>query len=374
MRERAPAVGRRVRAYLLASGVAHDFNNILAVIMGTAEKALLRTDSAHPLAADFGEIQRAARRAVVLTRQLLAFSRKSIERPEILDLNFVSEEIETLLVRPLGTKIEVRLDLARPLPFIRVDRGHVEQMLVNLAVNARDAMPDGGDLILATTVVPSAGGAPVVRLTVSDTARAWDEATRNRIFEPFFTTKARGKGTGLGLSMVFGMVQQAGGTIAVTSSPGRGATFVIEFPIAPPAAAQHAEADTTGSRLPAERETILLVDDEDALRQIAAEILRSHGHRVVAAHDAEQALALLGQRSEVIDLLVTAVVLPGMNGPTLARRVAEDHGIRRALFVSGFADASSFEDSGIAVPDHVLVKPHSRRELLQEVRSALDAS
>ncbi len=220
---------------LLAAGVAHDFNNVLSVILGIAERATRVREPSDPSAADFTTIRDAARRAVALTRQLLAFSRRSLDRPEILDLNALIEDVVALFVTRLGQGLECRLELARPLPPIFADRGQIEQMMVNLAVNARDAMPEGGTLSIKTTVSPKQGHASGVRLEFSDTGTGMDSATQSRIFEPFFTTKVREHGTGLGLSTVFGIVGQCGATIDVKSALGEGTTFTIEFPPAPAA-------------------------------------------------------------------------------------------------------------------------------------------
>jgi PAS domain S-box-containing protein len=353
----------------IATSLAHDFNNVLAVILGTTELVQRQQGPADPAAAQFRKIQHAAQRAVVLTRQLLAFSRTSATEFEKLDLNLLIEEVERLFVSHLASKIRVHHVLFRPLPPILADRGQIELLLVNLAVNARDAMPEGGTLNFETAALSLSGTTQGVRLTVSDTGTGMDEATRMRIFEPFFTTKARDQGTGLGLSTVFNIVRGCGASIDVITAPGQGTTFLIDFPAAPP----HHDWGAAGAAEPRASQLILLVEDEDLLRDLCRINLESAGYSVIEASSGEEALHLLARKDQRVDLLLTDVMLPGLSGPEIARRALESHMLDHVLYISGIAQPKELEAAGCPTPLQFLAKPYTAEQLRQAVRRALEA-
>jgi PAS domain S-box-containing protein len=362
----------------VTGGVAHDFNNLLTVIQSYAELTAHALAEGSSLRADVEEIRRAAERAAWLTRQLLAFSRKSVVHPEVLDLGLVVSGVEKMLRRLIGEDVELAVSLARTSPVL-VDRGQIEQVLLNLAVNARDAMPDGGQLSLSTRDVvldeaEAAGrldAAPgtYVRLTVADTGVGMDEPTLSRIFEPFFTTKEAGKGTGLGLATVYGIVRQSHASIRVRSEVGRGTTFEIDFPAL---AQPRADSETPRAPSPARRghESVLVVEDEPALRAITARLLTSAGYDVQVAADATEADARFEERGG-FDLLVTDVVMPGVNGRQLARRLRARVPSLCVLFMSGYSEGI-FDDDGALDDVQLLPKPFSAQTLGAAVRSALD--
>jgi nitrogen-specific signal transduction histidine kinase len=341
----------------LAGGIAHDFNNLLTVIGGYAEIARHRI-GAGPGAGDLKEIQRAAERAAGLTRQLLAFARKQVLEPVLLDLNEVAGALVPMLSRLLGTGIEIAMLAADELPPVLADRAQLEQVVINLAINARDAMPDGGTLAIET--LHDEG---LVHLSVSDTGVGIDPAQLERIFEPFYTTKDVGLGTGLGLATVDGIVTQSGGRVDVTSQPGMGSTFTVTLPAAPEHRGRQPVAHRNEPSLGG-RETILLCEDEAAVRQLVELILTGAGYTVLAAATPADALALAARYGDRIDALVTDVVMPGMTGLELADRLRP----LKALFISGY--------SAEAVPpgSAFLEKPFDHAALLAEVRDLLDAS
>lgn len=366
----------------LAGGIAHDFNNLLTAIKGFA--ALLRAELAEnePLQGYVAEIERAGTRAADLTRQLLAFSRKQVLQPIVLDLNCSVAGVEPMLRRLIGEDVELQAVLTPALGSVRADPGQIEQVIVNLAVNARDAMPTGGRLTLATrnadlddayvrTHVGMRPGEYVV-LSVSDTGMGMDRATRERIWEPFFTTKEQGKGTGLGLSTVYGIIRQSGGAVYVYSEVGRGTTFKIYLPrVDTPAIAPTPGASPTAA--PRGSETVLLVEDEAAVRTLARMVLRKSGYTVLEAADGEQALRALDEHGEGVDLLVTDVVMPGMSGPVLAERLVARSPRTRVMFMSGYTDDAILHhgvpEAGIAF----LEKPFLPHTLVRRVREVLDA-
>ena len=363
---------------LLAGGIAHDFNNVLTVINTTVALVLDQLPPEGPLHSELTEVQSAAQRATLLTRQLLAFSRKQLLQPTVLDLNDILRNMVGLLRRLLGEDVELVTRLAADLPAISADAGQIEQVLVNLAVNARDAMPDGGVLMFETSVVePSAavGEAPpqsgrYAALIVRDTGVGMDHATQARIFEPFFTTKEMGRGTGLGLSTVYGIVAQSGGEIRVESSPGFGSAFTIVFPGV--ADAPRARSDPPGLSVGG-GEHILVVDDERALSTVARRILSGAGYDVRTANSAAEALAMLERDDGPIDLLITDVVMPGMNGSQLAERVHAQRPGVRILYASGYTDSKLVQSGVDAALVHFIAKPYTIAELLSSVRSVLDA-
>jgi two-component system, cell cycle sensor histidine kinase and response regulator CckA len=367
----------------LAGGIAHDFNNLLTVITGTVELALASLAQHEPLHADLTDVREAAQRASALTRQLLAFSRQQVLRPEVMDLNRVVSDLSKMLRRLIGEELAFALDLAEDLGVVKADVNQLEQVILNLVVNARDAMPDGGTLTVTTRSVTIAGEGPdgptpgeYVRLTVQDTGVGIAPSVKARLFEPFFTTKEVGKGTGLGLATAFGIVSQSGGTITVDSVEGRGAAFHVflprlggeEVPAAGPGARDGAEEPPTA------RGTILLVDDEPTLRRITLRILERAGYRVLAASSGAEAIRLAERHPGTIDLLLTDIVMPGMNGPQLFAELRRRDPELRVLFTSGYpGDAGQdhrLPDGG-DVP--FIPKPYSVADLTAQVRRLLTA-
>jgi PAS domain S-box-containing protein len=353
----------------LAGGVAHDFNNLLTVINGYAEFALTEIPEGDPLREMVQEIYDAGQRAAALTRQLLAFSRRQVVQPVALDLNVVAEQMKKMLERLIGADVHLKSDLAPELWRVRADAGQIEQVIMNLAVNARDAMPEGGTLAVTTRNVIENGGEQVM-LAVADTGCGMDDATQQRLFEPFFTTKQPGQGTGLGLATVYGIVAQSGGRIDVTSAVGLGSTFRLFFPRIADASGglslQRPEGVVRGT------ERILIVEDETSLRRIAERILQAAGYSTVCAHDGHEALALLASDAEPVDLLLTDVVMPGMSGHELASRVKTSHPQLKVLFTSGYLH-DVFPDPARLAPDvHFLGKPYSPSTLTSKVRDVLD--
>ncbi len=361
--QKMEAVGR------LAGGVAHDFNNILTVIMGYTGAIAAEPGLAEHVRADLAEVQAAAKRAAGLTGQLLAFSRRQVIQPAHLSLNTVIRNLDKMVRRLIGETIRVETDLALDLPTVFADAGQLEQVILNLCVNARDAMPGGGVIRISTTATATADGRPTVLLELADTGVGMSPEVREHLFEPFFTTKGVGKGTGLGLATVYGIVQQAGGTIEVESEPGEGTTFRIFLPATSvrPAAATSAE-DTA---LPRGTETILLAEDEHAVRSVLTRLLKERGYAVLAASDGHAALRLAAAHGRPIDLLITDVVMPGMSGPALAGEFQAAHPGARVLYISGYADAGN----GQAVdPTMLLSKPFRPAEVATRVRQVLDAT
>ena len=365
----------------LAGGVAHDFNNLLTVIGGQAELVRMRLPLDNPLRERIGMVQDAAARAADLTKQLLAFSRKQVLEPKILDLNTVVEGVAPMLRRLIGEDVELLTRLAPDLGHVEADPGQLTQIIVNLAVNARDAMPGGGRLTIETDNVEldetfadrradEIRPGPYVMLAVSDTGVGMNEETRSHIFEPFFTTKEAGKGTGLGLATVYGIVKQSNGHVGVYSEPGQGTTFKIYLPrVAQPADVLSQEAATIeggGS------ETVLLVEDDERVRALACEVLGEHGYTVLEARHGTDALDITQRYHGAIHLLLTDVVMPGMGGRELATRLRRDRPQMKILYTSGYtADAIAHHgvlDDGEAF----LSKPILPRVLASKVRETLD--
>jgi PAS domain S-box-containing protein len=355
----------------LAGGVAHDFNNLLTGILGHCELLLGQPGIDGRVRADVSEIQQTARRAAELTRQILVFSRKQVVQPTVVDPAEVVRELERLLHRVLGEDLDLVVDAAPGVGLIRIGRGQLEQVLVNLATNARDAMGAGGRLTIRVEPV-SDGGAHAVGVVVQDTGQGMGAALRERIFEPFFTTKPRGQGTGLGLTMVYGIVREAGGSIVVESVEGAGTTFRLLFP------AVASEGDGVSmakgsAALPAGRgEHVLLVEDDAAVRRVAEALLRRHGYVVTVAEDGAQALELLTTGTLAIDLLLTDVVMPRMNGRELVERARDKRPDLRVLFASGYTDDDMLRRGVAADRVDLLEKPFTAAELLARVRRALD--
>jgi PAS domain S-box-containing protein len=349
----------------LAGGVAHDFNNLLTGITGYASLLLERSTGDPELTRDLGEIKRAADRAAELTKQLLAFGRRQMLKPRPVDLNAVLADVGGLLQRLLGDHVELELLPAPDLGIVRADPGQIEQVIVNLAVNASDAMPDGGRLSIATCNADDGS----VELVVSDTGVGMDEQTLSRIFEPFFTT--RDQGVGLGLASVYGIVHQSGGEVSVESAPGAGSVFTVRFPrileaVAEPAPASEPEA-RPGS------ETILLVEDEDVVRELTRRVLERQGYTVLACADGEAAVALAASDARRIHLLLTDVVMPGLRGYEVARLVAESRPEIKILYMSGYAEEALVGRPALA--DSALIeKPFAVDALARRVRETLEAA
>jgi PAS domain S-box-containing protein len=363
----------------LAGGLAHDFNNLLTVILGYGR--LLEADLAEDDARrqDATEVVRAGERAAELTRQLLAFGRRQVLQPAVIDLNALIADLHRMLARLIGEHIQVDLKLSDDAGPIRADPGQIEQVIVNLAVNARDAMPRGGTLTIATSAVdvesPAGRGldvapGPHVLLSIADTGVGMTDATRRRIFEPFFTTKERGKGTGLGLASVFGIVKQSDGAIQVTSAPGSGSQFDLYFPAAL-GAPEVAGPAGLSRRAPGGSETIMLVEDEAAVRALAQTILSRSGYTVLAAASADDAARLAAEHPPV-DLLLTDVVMPGASGPTIHRRLSERQAGLRVLYMSGFAEEAIAEHGIVRSGVPFLPKPFTAPDLTRAVRAAID--
>jgi two-component system, cell cycle sensor histidine kinase and response regulator CckA len=372
--QKMEAVGR------LAGGVAHDFNNAIGVITGYSELLQLRLPPGDPLHRYADEIAKAGQRAASLTRQLLAFSRKQVIQPEVLDLNVIVGEIDKMLGRLIGEDIQITFSREPRLAPIKADPGQIEQILMNLAVNARDAMPQGGKLFIQTSNVDldetySRQHAYVkegryIMLSFSDTGCGMDKLTQAKVFEPFFTTKAQGKGTGLGLSTVYGIVKQNGGYIWVYSELGKGATFRIYFPRAE-GTEHRSEQPATPLPPPSGSETVLLVEDEDPLRQLARTCLETGGYRVLSVPDAKAALELFDNSPEPIDLLLTDVIMPGMSGRELADLVCKLRPGIKVLFMSGYTN-DLIAQYGVLDPGTLLLeKPFTLYSLLDKVDLAL---
>ncbi len=373
--QKMEAVGR------LAGGVAHDFNNLLAVIVGYGEIVGRRLPDGDPLREKVEQILRAADRAAGLTRQLLAFSRKQVLQPRILDLNLVVSDFAKMLPRVIGEDVELATRLAADPGSVKADPGQIEQVLMNLAVNARDAMPQGGQIIIETrradidaSYAATRRLAPTgqyVMLAVSDTGSGMDAATQARIFEPFFSTKEVGKGTGLGLSTVFGIVKQSGGYIWVYSEVGVGTTFKILLPRVDEEAL-HICHDDQGPLLTGS-ETVLLVEDEESLRQLLLETLETSGYSVLVAQDGTQALRIAAAHPGPIEIMVTDVIMPGMTGPTLVAAMAQPRPGMKAVFMSGYSE-EAVAKHGMEGPGRAFIsKPFGPETLLRQIRDLLDA-
>ena len=367
----------------LAGGVAHDFNNLLTVIKAYSGLVANQLDEASPVREDVAEIQRAAGRAASLTQQLLAFSRKQTLQPRVLDLNTVSRELEPMLRRLIGDDIQIVMRQEDSLGRVRADPSQLEQVLINLVVNARDAMPLGGTITIETANVDLdeayqrrhsvAAPGPYVMIAVNDTGTGMDEATKSRIFEPFFTTKPAGKGTGLGLSTVYGIVKQSNGYIWVYTEPGVGTTFKVYLPrleddeLQVTTAEHSAAAPLTGS------EIVLLVEDEPSVRSLARRILERNGYTVLEAHDGGHAVRVADQYKQPIQLLVTDMVMPELNGPNVWAALREKRPELRVLFMSGYTNEDVIRRGLLESGASFLQKPFTAADLAKAVRTVLDA-
>ena len=378
----------------LAGGVAHDFNNLLAGIMNyaslvaasiqdeMARRGLSEDEAFLSVVQDVGEITTVAKRAAALTHQLLIFSRREIVQAEPLDLNTVVSDIEPLLRTTIPENVELRTMLTPHLPLIRADRSQIEQVLMNLSVNARDSMPDGGELEIETATfevdahyahLNEIEQGSYVRLTVSDTGAGMSREVAARSFEPFFTTKPRGEGTGLGLATVYGIVTQAKGDVTIYSEPGLGTTVRVNLPATP-----DTEPAVTDEKpeapIAARGETVLLVEDEEIVREPTRRLLARNGYIVFAAGNAEEALALLRRHSGPIDLLLTDVVMPGESGPQLSVKVLEDRPATKVLFMSGYSQDVIVHQDVLDEDVHLIEKPFTTDDLLRRVRDVLDGA
>jgi CheY-like chemotaxis protein len=368
------AVGR------LAGGVAHDFNNLLMITSANLE--LLEKAKQDPQRIDryLKQIRIATDRSSALTRQMLAFSRQQVLSPTVLNLNTVINDLWKMLARLLGEDIETILSLDPALGCVSADRGQVEQVVMNLAVNARDAMPHGGKLTVktrnvevnASTVpggVAEAPSGPCVLLSVSDSGVGMSPAVQAQIFDPFFTTKEMGKGTGLGLATVYGIVKQSSGTISVDSEPGKGSTFRVYFPRVKEME-REAEPAPPSEPEPVGSGTILLVEDETPLRQVTSEFLRARGYQVLGAENGEVALEICKSHTGPIDLLITDVVMPGHSGPAVSRQVTEMRPGVRTIFMSGYTDRTMGPDI-LGPNDAFFQKPFNLQVLARKIHAML---
>ncbi|MEN3334596.1 MAG: hypothetical protein V7641_3961 [Blastocatellia bacterium] len=365
----------------LAGGIAHDFNNLLTAIIGYSDLTLKPLKTEDPLRHYVGEIKKAGERAASLTRQLLAFSRKQVLQPKVLDLNEVVADLEKMLQRLIGEDIELRTVLDPKLGNIKADPGQIEQVIMNLAVNARDAMPQGGKLTIETAnvafdeeyvvrhiaVTPGA----YIMLAVSDNGTGMDAETQARIFEPFFTTKEVGKGTGLGLSTVYGIIKQSGGHIWVYSEPGRGTTFKIYLTRVGEDAQEYKQVDEQAEKLRG-TETILLAEDEEIVRELTREVLEMYGYRVLETPNGGAALLLCERYEGPIDLLITDVIMPEMSGRELANRLAQLRPEMAALYMSGYTDDAIVHHGILESDIAFLQKPFTPNALARKVREILD--
>ena len=374
--QKMEAVGR------LAGGIAHDFNNILTAITGYADLLLEDLGATDPRRQDADEIHKAADRAAGLTRQLLAFSRQQVLQPTVLEVNKLVSDLEKMLRRLLGEDVALTTQLAPTTGRVKADPGQLEQVIMNLAVNARDAMPNGGKLTLetgnvdldesyATDHYPARAG-PFVMLAVSDTGTGMSEETQAHMFEPFFTTKEKGKGTGLGLATVYGIVKQSGGFIWVYSEVGHGTTFKLYLPRVQELAERASQPAQTPARAARGTETVLVVEDEAPVRSVARQVLERHGYTVLEAPSAEAALDIATRYSGAIHLLLTDVVMPGLNGRELATRLADLRPDARVIFMSGYTD-DAVTRHGVLEPGSAYVqKPFTPDAIARKVREVLD--
>jgi two-component system cell cycle sensor histidine kinase/response regulator CckA len=369
------AIGR------LAGGVAHDFNNLLTIITGYSQLMLDRLEADDPNRTHVNQIKEAGERAATLTRQLLAFSRKQVLAPQKLDLNGVVTDIDKMIRRLIGEDIELVTVRSPELWLAKADPGQIEQVIMNLVVNARDAMPQGGRLVIETAnldidaAYPSRHSVIVpghyVMLAVSDTGNGMTAEVKARVFEPFFTTKEKGKGTGLGLATVYGIVKQSGGYIWVYSEPGKGTTFKIYLPRVEGESVEDAVAEER-KHAPGGSETVMVVEDNESVRSFVRSVLESQGYVLLEAGGSEEALTLIEERSGPIHLLLTDVVMPRMSGPELAARLGPLHPETKVLYMSGYTDNAIVHQGALDAGTHFLQKPFVPDTLTRKIREVLD--
>ncbi len=366
---------------VLAGGVAHDFNNLLTIISGYSQLILDRLPEDSPIRAQVSQINEAGDRAATLTRQLLAFSRKQVLAPRVLDLNDVVGAISEMLRRLIGEDIDLVTIKSPGLWVVKADPGQIEQVIMNLAVNARDAMPQGGRLTIETANVdiddsypgrhPTVVQGRFAMLAVSDTGTGMTPEVQDRIFDPFFTTKEHGKGTGLGLSTVYGIIKQSEGYIWVYSEPGKGTTFKVYLPAAEGAVKEVTRVEEH-ARSAGGSETVLLVEDNESVRSYIFNVLESRGFTLLQASGSEEALKKIENFEGPIHLLLTDVVMPRMSGPELAARLAPLHPEARVLYMSGYTDNAIVHHGVLDAGPHFLQKPFVPETLIQKVREVLD--
>jgi len=373
---RLEAIGR------LSGGVAHDFNNVLTIILGYCNLTLDQMKQLDPLRPNIEGIRKAAERAARLTRQMLAFSRRQILQPKILDLNEIVTETATMLCRLIGEDVQLQTSLEPELRQVKADPGQIEQILINLTINARDAMPKGGTIVIETRNVVmndsrqtgfSTGPCSYVLIAVSDTGVGMDSETIAHIFEPFFTTKRRDEGTGLGLATVYGIVKQSDGNISVYSEPGHGATFKVYLPAVD--AAEQSRTKAIDEALPRKgSETILVVEDEPELRVLTRDVLKGSGYRVLEAANGEDALAVAARHIGAIQLMISDVVMPKLGGRECARRLTQVRPDMKVIFMSGYATDAVKQHGALEPNTTYIEKPFAVDVLLRKVREVLDTN
>lgn len=366
----------------LAGGIAHDFNNVLTAIFGYMELASEELPPNHPVQVRLRDTERAAESAAKLTQQLLAFARRQIIQPRLIRLDELVQNIQPMLQRLIGENIELRVKVEQ-VHLVKVDPGQMEQILVNLAVNARDAMPEGGVLTIGVEdvfidetyaqrheeVLPG----NYVMLTVSDTGVGMDQSIHQHIFEPFFTTKPQGRGTGLGLATCYGIVKQAGGHIWLYSEPGHGTTFKIFLPHAEGAPEELQPHESTLPPEPKGTETILLAEDEPSVREVAASALRAQGYTVLEAGSGEEAIRLAERHPDPIHLLITDAIMPSMSGRDLAEHLQQTRKVEKVLYISGYTENAIVHQGVLEQGIFFLAKPFTPSSLLRKVREVLDS-
>ena len=373
--QKMEAIGR------LAGGIAHDFNNLLTIINGYSQISLQELKEEDPLRGNIEEIHDAAKRAATLTRQLLAFSRRQVMEMKVIDINMLLKDTEKMLRRILGEDVELITFMAEDLGRVKADPGQIEQVIMNLAVNARDAMPRGGKLTIETVNVEldeayarahvAVTPGHYVMLSVSDTGAGMTPEIRDRVFEPFFTTKEKGKGTGLGLSTVYGIVKQSGGNIWVYSEPGQGSAIKIYLPKVD-VPLEKLEKKVVHENLPLGSETILVVEDEGEVRKLAVRILKKQGYVVLEAGQGDEAFHVCKQHQGPIHLMVTDVVMPGMGGHELAKRLEPLHPNMKVLYMSGYTENAIVHHGVLDEGMSYIQKPFTVDGLARKVREALD--
>ena len=371
----------------LSGGIAHDFNNLLTVINGHAEMALMKLPKDAKVYDDLLAITRAGKRAEKVTNQLLAFSRKQIHEPTILQINKTINDLGRMLRRLIPANISIKYDLQDNIPNVKADPNQIEQILINLVVNARDAIDENNQnnsrrIDIKTRSVeigqdftdshPGSKKGNYVLISVKDSGIGMDEKTKERVFEPFFTTKETGKGTGLGLSMVYGIIKQNGGSIFIDSEPNSGTTFKIYWP-ATEESSNHSLEDERDNDILAGNETILLVEDDNDVRELVSLALKNFGYNVIEAESGLKAIDLIHESDAAIDLMITDIIMPGINGKELASRLKDNISLNRVLFVSGYSQDHLLQNGSLQQGINFLQKPYPIDVLIKKVREILDS-